>query len=52
MDLCLYARNEGITAGAAADALGLSVDDVERVFKDIDAKRRVAAMLLEPAIVF
>jgi NAD+ synthase len=51
MDLCLYARNEGIPASALTDALGLSVDDVERIFKDIDAKRRVAATLLAPTIV-
>jgi NAD+ synthase len=51
MDLCLYARNEGIPASALADALGLSVDDVERIFKDIDAKRRVASILLAPTIV-
>ncbi len=45
MDLCLYARNEGIPAAALAGPLGLSVEDVERIFKDIDAKRRVAEAL-------
>jgi NAD+ synthase len=51
MDLCLYARNEGIPASALTEALGLSVEDVERIFKDIDAKRRVASILLAPTIV-
>jgi NAD+ synthase len=51
MDLCLYARNEGIPVSALAEALGLSADDVERIFKDIEAKRRVATILLAPTIV-
>jgi NAD+ synthase len=50
MDLCLYARNEGVPAEALTEALGLSVDDIERIFKDIDAKRRVAAVLHAPPL--
>jgi NAD+ synthase len=51
MDLCLYARSEGLPAAALAGELGLSEDDVERIFRDIDAKRRVAAPLHEPPLV-
>ncbi len=40
MDLCLYARNHGIPAAEVADAAGLTAEQVERVFQDIDQKRR------------
>lgn len=39
MDLCLYARNNAIAADAAADATGLTPEQVQRVFHDIDQKR-------------
>ena len=45
MDLCLYARNNGIPAGDVAEAVGLSTEQVERVFKDIDQKRRTTRYL-------
>jgi NAD+ synthase len=45
MDLCLYAHNNGIAAAEVAPAVGLTPDQVERVFKDIEAKRRVAQYL-------
>jgi len=52
MDLCLYARNNGITPAATAPAVGLSPEAVARVFADIDAKRRVAQYLhAGPALV-
>ena len=41
MDLCLWAVNHGVPAGEVAEATGLAVDQVERVFRDIAAKRRV-----------
>jgi NAD+ synthase len=40
MDLCLYARDHGVPAGEAGPAVGLTAEQVERVFRDIDAKRR------------
>ena len=40
MDLCLYARNHGIPSVDVAAALGLTAEQVERVFRDIDQKRR------------
>lgn len=45
MDLCLYAVNNGIPARDVAPAIGLTPAQVERVFKDIAAKRRAAAYL-------
>jgi NAD+ synthase len=53
MDLCLYGHNHGIPAAEVAPAVGLSADQVERVYRDIDTKRRstrplhAAAMLVE-----
>ena len=52
MDLCLYARNNGVPAAAVGEALGLTADQVERVFRDIDSKRKVAHYLhLPPQVV-
>jgi NAD+ synthase len=52
MDLCLYARNNGIDAADVGTALGLTALEVERVFRDIDAKRRASRYLhLRPQLV-
>lgn len=40
MDLCLYAVNHHVPAGEVASVLGLTSEQVERVFKDIASKRR------------
>ena len=45
MDLCLYAVDRGMPASEVAPVLDLRVDQVERVFQDIAAKRRVASYL-------
>jgi NAD+ synthase len=45
MDLCLYARNHGIPATDVAPAIGLTAEQVERVFRDIDQKRRTTQYL-------
>lgn len=45
LDLCLFARDRSIAPEEVAGAAGISVDDVERVFADIDAKRRAARYL-------
>jgi NAD+ synthase len=47
MDLCLYAFNNGVPAAEVAQALGLTADQIERVYKDIEAKRRTTAYLHE-----
>jgi NAD+ synthase len=52
MDLCLYARDHEIAPERVADAVGLSPKDVERVYRDIDQKRRTTAYLhLAPQLV-
>ncbi len=48
MDLCLYAHNHGMAATAVATAAGLSEEDVQRVFNDIETKRRATAYLQLP----
>ncbi len=45
MDLCLWAHDHGTPAAEVATALGLTPPQVERVFKDIEAKRRVSRYL-------
>jgi NAD+ synthase len=54
MDLCLYARNHEILAAEAARELGLGAEQVERIYRDIDSKRRatryqhLSPLLVEP----
>jgi NAD+ synthase len=50
MDLCLYARNNDIPAETVAPAAGLSVEQVRRIFADIDAKRSATRYLHRPPI--
>ena len=40
MDLCLYARNHAVPAVEVGRALCLTAEQVERVYRDIDQKRR------------
>jgi NAD+ synthase len=48
MDLCLYAKNHDVPAAEVAASLGLTIEQVERVYRDIDAKRRATAYLHYP----
>jgi NAD+ synthase len=45
MDLCLWGHNHGTPAADLAPVLGLTADQVERVYKDIEAKRRISKYL-------
>jgi NAD+ synthase len=45
MDLCLYALNHGVPAEEVAPVVEITPAQVERVFKDIAAKRRATAYL-------
>lgn len=45
MDLCLWAFDHEVSAREAAPVVGLTVDQVGRVFRDIEAKRRVSRYL-------
>ena len=50
LDLCLYAHNHGLPAESVAGAVGLSVEDVGRIFRDIEQKRRATRYLHLPAL--
>lgn len=45
MDACLYARQHGVPAAEVAAAMGLEPSQIERVYRDIDAKRAAARYL-------
>jgi NAD+ synthase len=45
MDLCLYGRNHGVAAAEVGAAIGLNAEQVERVYRDIDQKRRTTRYL-------
>ena len=52
MDLCLYGRNYSVPASDVARALGLTTEQVERVYRDIDQKRRTTSYLhMRPLLV-
>jgi NAD+ synthase len=50
MDLCLYARDFRIPCEDVAQATGLTAGQVERVYQDIDAKRKAARYLHQPPL--
>jgi NAD+ synthase len=45
MDLCLYGKNNGVSTDHIAAATGLTVKQVERVFRDIEQKRKTTSYL-------
>jgi NAD+ synthase len=45
MDLCLYGLNHGVPSSEVAPVVGLTPEQVERVYKDIGAKRRATLSL-------
>lgn len=45
MDLCLYGKNNGYPPDEVAPAVGLSNDQVQRVYNDIDTKRAATRYL-------
>jgi len=50
MDLCLYGRNHGVAPHDLSPVVGLTVEQVERVYRDIDQKRRSTAYLHQPPL--
>ena len=50
MDLCLYGKNTGVPVEEIASATDLSVEQVERVFRDIDQKRVTTRYLHQPPV--
>jgi NAD+ synthase len=52
MDLCLYAKNKRLPALQAVEATGLTLEQVQRVFEDIDTKRATTRyMHLMPVLI-
>lgn len=45
MDLCLYGKNNNLAMEDVAAAVGISTEQVERVYQDIDQKRRTSYYL-------
>ena len=52
MDLCLYGKNNDVPIEEVAEATDLTVEQVQRVYRDIDQKRSTTAYLhREPRLV-
>ncbi len=45
MDLCLWAHNHHVSTAECAGVVGLTAEQVDRVYRDIESKRRYAAYL-------
>ncbi|OHB60339.1 MAG: hypothetical protein A2167_00275 [Planctomycetes bacterium RBG_13_46_10] len=50
LDMCLYVKNHNIAPEEIAEAVHLEVEQVERVYQDIDAKRRATRYQHTPPI--
>jgi NAD+ synthase len=50
MDLCLWAFSHGVSATEAGRVVGLRREQVERVYADVDAKRRATRYLHYPPL--
>jgi NAD+ synthase len=50
MDLVLYGKNNGYSTAEVAQGMGMSLEQVERVFRDIEGKRRGANYLHSPPV--
>ena len=50
MDLCLYGKNHGVRPEEVAAATGMTAEQVERIYRDIDAKRNATRYLHTPSL--
>jgi NAD+ synthase len=50
MDLVLYGKNNGYSAAEVAQGMGMKVEQIERVFRDIEGKRKMATYLHSPPV--
>lgn len=50
LDVCLYGKNHGVPAEEVALALGMPGEHIERVYRDIDAKRAANHYLHTPPL--
>ena len=48
MDLCLYGKNHDVPKEQVAEATGLTLEQLDRVYRDIDQKRRATEYLHLP----
>jgi NAD+ synthase len=48
IDLCLYGKNNAVSAEEIGSAVGLTADQVKRVFTTIDSKLRATVYLQSP----
>lgn len=51
MDLCLFGKNSDYPVEAVADVVDLTPEQVQRVYNDIDTKRRTTRYLHLPALI-
>jgi len=49
MDLCLYAKNNSVPIGEVSEIVGITQEQVQMVFDDIDTKRATTRYLHLPA---
>jgi NAD+ synthase len=50
MDLCIYGKNHGVTPEEVAAAAEMTAEQVERIYRDIDAKRNATRYLHTPSL--
>lgn len=50
LDLVLWAKNHGVPAGECGEVLGFTAVQVQRVYDDVDQKRRTTAYLHAPPL--
>jgi len=50
LDLCLYAKNHDVPPEEVAPVVGLTAEQVQRVYDDLDAKRRATRYLHQPPL--
>jgi len=50
MDLCLHGYNHGVAASEVGPAIGLATEQVERIYRDIESKRRSTRYLHYPPL--
>jgi len=50
MDLCLFGKNHGYASEEVAEVLGLTPNQIQRVYDDIDTKRSTTSYLHLPAL--
>ena len=51
-DLCLYAKDHALSLEAAADATGLTQEQIRRAYRLIESKRRAARYLHMPPVLY